>query len=163
MTTAAEETTADANSASDDSILVRIGASRYAVGLAHVAEVGKVPPLARVPGVPTWLAGVANWRGRILPVLDLRSLLGSDAVPFTSTARLVVLSTDGTSVGVLADLVEGTAAIGATLAPMPAVPPGPGADLVRGHVPRDDGPIAVLDVDAVLRLRDHLPRSRRSA
>ena len=142
---------------------MRIGTSRYAVGLTHVAEVGKVPSLSRVPGVPAWLAGVANWRGRILPVLDLRSLLGAEAVRFGSTARLVVLSVEGTSVGMLADSVEGTSALGATLAPMPAVLPGAGAELVRGQVPRDDGPVAVLDVDAVMRLREHLPRGRRSA
>lgn len=162
MTTAAEETV-DADTTSDDTILVRMGGSRYAVALAHVAEVGKVPPLTRVPGVPAWLAGVANWRGRILPVLDLRSLLGADVVDFGSTARLVVLSTDGTSVGVLTDAVEGTAAIGAAVAPVPSVLPGAGAELVRGQVPRDDGPVAVLDVDAVLRLRELMPRGRRSA
>jgi purine-binding chemotaxis protein CheW len=146
-----------------DALLVRIGSGRYAVGLGHVAEVGKVPPLTRVPGVPVWLTGVANWRGRILPVLDLRPLLGADVVSFGSTARLVVLSTDGTSVGVLADSVEGTSAIGATPAPMPAVLPGTGAELVCGQVPRHDGPLAVLDVEAVLRLRERLPRGRRSA
>jgi chemotaxis signal transduction protein len=131
--------------------------------MADVAEVGKVPALTRVPGVSSWLAGVANWRGRILPVLDLRSLLGADVVELGPTARLVVLATDGTSVGVLADAVEGTSVVGATAAPVPAVLPGAGAELVRGQVPRDDGPVAVLDVGAVLRLREQLPRGRRSA
>jgi purine-binding chemotaxis protein CheW len=161
VTTAAEET--DVDTTSDDSILVRVGGSRYAIGLAHVAEVGKVPLLTRVPGVPSWLAGVANWRGRILPVLDLRSLLGAEVVELGSPARLVVLLTDGASVGVLTDAVEGTASVGMAVAPVPAVLPGAGPELVRGQVPRDDGPVAVLDVDAVLRLRERLPRGRRGA
>jgi purine-binding chemotaxis protein CheW len=140
-----------------------MGSSRYAVGLAQVAEVGKVPPLTRVPGSPAWLAGVANWRGRILPVVDLRSLLGADVAGFGPSARLVALTSDAATVGVVVDAVDGTAAVGTAAVPVPAVLPGCGADLVRGQVPLDDGPLAVLDVDAVVRLRERLPRGRRSA
>jgi len=162
-TLASPSVTGEDKAADADAVVLRLGAGRFAADLAKVAEVGRVPAVTRVPGGPGWLAGVANWRGRILPVLDLRSLLGADVVPFGPAARLVVLSADGTSVGMLADSVEGTSAIGSAFAPMPAAVPGAGAELVRGQVPRDDGPIAVLDVDAVLRLREHLPRGRRSA
>lgn len=160
MTAAAEDVAVDADSAAAavDTVIVRIGSGRYAVGLAHVAEVGKVPALSRIPGVPSWLSGVANWRGRILPVLDLGPLLGGDVVSRGLTARLVVLSAEGTSVGVLADSVEGTSSIGVALASMPAMLPGAGAELVCAQVPRDDGPVAVLDVEAVMRLRELLPR-----
>jgi purine-binding chemotaxis protein CheW len=146
-----------------EAVVVRLGAGRFAVGLAHVAEVGRVPPLTRVPGMPVWLAGVGNWRGRILPALDLRTLLGADAVALTARARLVVLSTDHASVGLLVDEVEGTTSVIEDVAPFPAALPGGGAELVAGQLPREDGPIAVLDVEAVMRLRDALPRRRRSA
>lgn len=149
--------------AAGDTIVVRIGGARYAVGLAQVAEVTKVPPLTRVPGVPAWVSGVANWRGRILTVLDLRSLLGADVAALDAAARLVVLTTDVATVGVLVDKVEGTAAVASAEVLVPAVLPSAAADLVRSHVPLDDGPLAVLDVDAVMRLRDQLPRGRRTA
>ena len=47
------------------------------MGRSAVAEVGRLPKLTRVPGTPEWLSGVANWRGRILAVLDVRPLLGA--------------------------------------------------------------------------------------
>ena len=159
MTTAAEDMVDAETSA--DAVLVRIGASRYAVGLDFVAEVGKVPPLTRVPGVAAWLAGVANWRGRILPVLDPRSLLGAEVVAHGASARLVVLTTEVATVAVLVDAVDGTVAVGAAGAPVPAMLPG--AELVHSQMPLEDGPIAVLDVEAVVRLRERLPRGRRSA
>ena len=53
-------------------VLVRLGGCRYALPMASVAEVGRPPGLTRVPGLPSWVAGVANWRGRVLAVLDLR-------------------------------------------------------------------------------------------
>lgn len=146
-----------------DAIVVRLGAGRFAVALPAVAEVGNVPPVTRVPGVPAWLAGVANWRGRILPVLDLRTLLGADAVPFAARARLVVLATEGANVGLLVDGVEGTTSTAEEVAPFPAGVSGAAESLVSGQLPRDEGPVAVLDVPAVMRLRDGLPQGRRSA
>lgn len=146
-----------------DAIVARLGAGRFAVDLDRVAEVGRVPVITRIPGVPTWLAGLANWRGRILPILDLRTLLGADAFAAPATARVVVVTIESAVVGLLVDAVDGTTTVGGDLAPFPAVLPGAGADLVRGQVPREDGPVAVLDVEAVMRLREALPRGRRSA
>ena len=54
-------------------VIVRFGSSRYAVAMSSVAEVVPVPVTSRVPGCPRWLAGVVNWRGRVLPVIDPRS------------------------------------------------------------------------------------------
>jgi len=143
-----------------DAVVVRLGTGRFAVGLAQVAEVGKVPTVTRVPGAPAWVAGVVNWRGRILAVLDLGLLLGRDAAACATTTRLVVLTTDIATVGVLAAGGGGTASLGSDHEPVPAALSGARADLVRGQVPRGDGPVAVLDVDAVIRLRDGLPRKR---
>jgi len=145
-----------------DAVIVRLGAGRFAADLTGVAEVGRLPALTRVPGVPVWLAGVANWRGRLLPVLDLRPLLGADADPPGPRARLVVLTDDGVSAGIIVDAVDGTDALGA-VEEFPAAIADRGTDLLAGQVPYDDGPIAVLDIRAVLRLRDELPRTRRTA
>jgi len=106
---------------------------------------------------------VANWRGRLLPVLDLRGLLGADRTPFGGSARLLVLVDDGISAGIVVDGVEGTGSLGAQVDEFPAAFAGPGATLLRGQVPRDDGPVAVIDPAAVLRLRETLPRARRTA
>jgi chemotaxis signal transduction protein len=144
-----------------DAVLIRLGDSRFAVGMADVAEVGRLPAVTRLPGVPGWLAGVVNWRGRLLPAVDLRALLGAESAPWTRDARLVVLATDTVSVGLLVDGVDGTTSVGDELAPFPAALDACG--LVRGQLPRPNGPVAVLDVDAVVRLRESLPRARRSA
>jgi purine-binding chemotaxis protein CheW len=143
-------------------VVVRLGVGRFAVALESVAEVGNLPRVTRVPGAPVWLAGVANWRGRILPVLDLRDLLGGTADRPGPSARLVVVAIDGITLGLVVDAVEGTETLGA-VDEFPAVLAGPAAGLVAGQVPREDGPIALLETAALIRLRDALPRGRRSA
>jgi chemotaxis signal transduction protein len=148
--------------AESDAIVVVLGTGRFAVDLASVAEVGRAPSVTRVPGLPAWMAGVANWRGRILPVIDLRGLLGAEVTPLDARGRLLVLTDGNHVVGMVADAVDGTTKLGDVAAFPPASGPA-GSGLLCGQVPRDDGPIAVLDVTAVLRLRDQLPRGRRSA
>ena len=162
---AADAPVADASlseASAAEAVVVRLGAGRFAVGLSAVAEVGRVPALTRIPGAPEWLRGVANWRGRLLPVLDLRSLLGAQAGPVQPSARLVVLAVDGVSAGVLVDAVEGTGALDGQIEEFPAALVDRGSLLLAGQVPSEDGPIAVLDTQAVLRLREELPRARRA-
>jgi purine-binding chemotaxis protein CheW len=162
VTTAAPAVVDDA-AADSDAVVVRLGAGRFAVALASVAEVGRVPAVTRVPGMPGWVGGVANWRGRVLPILDLRSLLGADETTLGPGARLLVLAAEGVTVGLLVEAVEGTAVVAASAEPFPATLAGPAARLLAGQVPHEDGPVAVVDVGAVLRMRESLPRGRRSA
>lgn len=140
-------------------VVLRLGMSRFAVAMDSVAEVVSVPRLSRMPAAPVWLAGVANWRGRVLPVLDLRVLVGVDQTPLASTARLVVLAHGPLEAGVLADAVPGLVTRGEELDPTPATVPPAAGSIIEGILD-DDGPIAVLDAAAVLALRGQLPRVR---
>ena len=146
----------------NESVVIRLGDGRFAAELDAVAEVGRVPSVTRIPGSPGWLSGVANWRGRLLPVLDLRSLLGAPETRLGSTARLIVLSVDGVSAGIVVDSVEGTGVLDAAVEEFPAALADRGSFLLAGQVPSADGPVAVLDTRAVLRLREQLPRARRA-
>jgi purine-binding chemotaxis protein CheW len=144
-------------------VVVRLGGSRYALPMAAVAEVGRPPSLTRVPGVPTWLAGVANWRGRVLAVLDLRPLLSNPGEALDRRARLVVLNRGSVPVGLLTEGVEGTQEISEDeIEPSLAHLPGSASELLAGQVTDAEGPCGVLDLDAVFRLADVLPRARRA-
>lgn len=143
-------------------VVVRFGSARYAVAMSSVAEVVPVPVMTRIPGCPSWLAGVINWRGRVLPVVDPRSLLGAELSPMPSSARLLVLSVDGVEAGLLAEAVSGLLEAGdeAPDAP-PATAPTSATSLILGVVNDATGPISLVDAAAVLRLRSALPTVRR--
>jgi purine-binding chemotaxis protein CheW len=152
-----------AATAAEEVVVVRLGGSRYALPMSAVAEVGRPPGLTRVPGLPAWLAGVANWRGRVLAVLDLRPLLEAPADELDRRGRLVVLNRGGVPVGLLTEGVEGTLVVEpeqveASLAHLP----GTAAELLSGQVTDEEGPFGVVDLDAVYRLSDALPRARRA-
>ena len=145
-------------------VVVRLGGCRYALPMSSVAEVGRPPSLTRVPGLPVWVAGVANWRGRVLAVLDLRTLLGAETTAVDRRSRLVVLQHETVRVGLLVESVAGGAqldpeAVEAALVHLPETT----TALLSGQVTDADGPYGVLDLEAVLGLADSLPRARRTA
>ncbi len=134
-------------------VVLRLGSARYVVPMAHVAEVVHVPRTTRVPASPGWLVGLANWRGRVLPVLDLRPLLGAETVPLATSARLVVLTLDDVEAGLLADQVPGPLPQAEwTVAPPPPTAASAVADLLAGVLQDDGGPVSLLDAAAVLSL-----------
>ncbi len=148
----------------DGYVLMRLGGSRYAVGMSAVAEVGRLPRLTRVPGTPVWLSGVANWRGRILAVLDVRPLLGAAITPTGSLGRLVVLTENTVTVGLLTEGVQGVIDCDEDrIDTAPMTLDSDAASLLIGQFTEPTGPIAVLDPAAVLNLRLRLPSPRRLA
>ena len=144
-------------------VVVRLGGCRYALPMPSVAEVGRPPQLTRVPGLPAWVAGVANWRGRVLAVLDLRPLLAASAGPADRSGRLVVLTSGSVTVGLLTEGVEGTLVLDQEqVEPALAHLPDEAGALFAGQLTDAGGPIGLLALEAVFGLADQLPRVRKA-
>ena len=59
-------------------VALRMAGELYLVAREEAREVLGVPaPLTRVPGAKSWMLGLANVRGQLLPIIDLRAYLGS--------------------------------------------------------------------------------------
>ena len=83
--------------------------ARYGIDILQVQEIISVPPITRVPKAPPYIKGVINLRGRIIPVMDLRSRLGLDSISFDEKTCIIVvnINKDGEKIalGVIVDTV----------------------------------------------------------
>lgn len=77
---------------------------RFAVPMGPVQEIIRLPEVARLPMAPPALEGLANLRGRILPIIDLRRVLGVP-VPETSDATRALVIHIGQPLGFVVDHV----------------------------------------------------------
>lgn len=148
-----------------ETVVVRLGGCRYGLPMTSVAEVGRPPALTRVPGLPEWVAGAANWRGRVLAVLDVRPLLAGAREPLDRRGRMVVLTArSGVQAGLLVEDVEGTVAVAPEQVepPLASLPPGT-AQLLAGQLTDAEGPVGLVDLPALFALADELPRARRAS
>jgi len=89
-------------------VAFRMGPEHFIAARAQVREVLPVPAqLTRVPGAASWLRGIANVRGHLLPVSDLRALLGGGGAVRERRARVLVINHREVPAGLIVDEVYG--------------------------------------------------------
>jgi twitching motility protein PilI len=89
-------------------VALRMAGDLYLVAREETREVLGVPQsTTRVPGAKPWIKGLANVRGSLLPVVDLRHFLGSGVTPITRNTRVVVVNHREIPAGLLVDEVLG--------------------------------------------------------
>ena len=85
----------------------RVGARYLVSSINEVNEILTLPALTIVPGTRPWLLGVANVRGNLVPVIDLRQYLEGERTQLTDSSRVLLVRQLGGSVGLLIDEVLG--------------------------------------------------------
>jgi twitching motility protein PilI len=80
---------------------------RLVAPMGSVTEILMVPPLTRLPRVQPWVRGVANVRGRLLPVIGLAAFLGGRSTLNWREHRVLVLGDAGFDCAVVVDEVQG--------------------------------------------------------
>ena len=68
-----------------------LGGQRMVAPMGEVAEILKVPGSTRLPGVQTWVRGVSNVRGRLLPLIDLEAFFSGSLSRGRNRNRVLVL------------------------------------------------------------------------
>lgn len=86
-------------------ILLCAGEREYALPLGCVVEVVRMAALAPSPGASGHVLGLLDLRGRVVPVLDLRALLGLPAATPGLSTPICVVEAGGRAFGLVADAV----------------------------------------------------------
>lgn len=86
----------------------RLGAERFVTGRGDVREVLPIPEhVTRVPGAKPWLRGIANLRGQLLTIVDLKSFLGAGGAASDRQARILIVASRDVPTGLIVDEVVG--------------------------------------------------------
>lgn len=132
-----------------DLLVFFLAGERYGIETAHVLEVVPLRELTPVPCTPSFVLGVINHRGRILPVLDLRRLFELAGQGITEGSRIVAVEAGGMTFGIFADAVAGTVRVGAhEVVPPPTALTGDRQVFIQGVTGEM---VAVLDLEALAR------------
>jgi twitching motility protein PilI len=80
---------------------------RFVAPMGIVSEMLEVPPHTHLPGVQPWVRGVANVRGRLLPLFDMAAFFGERMVGSRKQRRVLILETESLYSGLIVDQVFG--------------------------------------------------------
>jgi purine-binding chemotaxis protein CheW len=124
--------------------MVSLAGCRFAVEVRFSREVVVLDEYTRVPLAPAHLLGVANLRGNIVPLVDVRPLLGLAPATAGREARALVVEREGMQLALLIDEVLG-------LEPLDGFSRrADEGDLIAGHVARDGEAMILVDMDALV-------------
>jgi twitching motility protein PilI len=89
-------------------VAFRMGGETFLVAREETREVlGYPAAITRVPGAKTWVKGLANVRGQLLPMVDLRQFLGSGVTTAGRNTRVIVVNHRDIPAGLMVDEVLG--------------------------------------------------------
>jgi purine-binding chemotaxis protein CheW len=100
------------DAASENLLIFQLAGESFALRLASIAEIIRLPDLAHMPLVPPSLLGLANLRGIVLPVISLRALLQLPGVETNEQTRVDVIRGDA-AVGFVVDRIDRLLALAA--------------------------------------------------
>ncbi|CCG42344.1 chemotaxis protein CheW [Magnetospirillum molischianum] len=129
-------------------VIFHVQAESFAVALSDVQEIIRMPDVVRVPMSPGALEGLANLRGTVLPVVNLRHAFGFTQTAHDDSTRVVVLDL-GRPVGMVVDRMANVVTVEASsIEPASSIQGTIDTDLLTGMIKADDGQSMVMILDA---------------
>jgi len=128
-----------------------VGEEEYGLELLRVKEVIRVREITWLPKAPSFVKGIINLRGDVIPIIDLRDKFGLEAKEATANTRVIVVEVEGKLMGMVVDSASQVVRIPADqIDPPPPVFGGRAQDFITGVGKIEDKLIILLNSDAIL-------------
>lgn len=84
-------------------VIFTLGLEEYAIDICQAKEIIRIPKITKIAGLPSFIEGVFNLRGKLIPVFDLKKRFGFDQHERGIDSRLLILELDGMTLGITVD------------------------------------------------------------
>jgi purine-binding chemotaxis protein CheW len=88
-------------------VVFALGETLLGVELGRLLRIVRLAPITRVPRAPLFVMGVFNYRGQIVPAVDLRKRLGLPAAEYGAKARILIVELGARTAGLMVDATAG--------------------------------------------------------
>jgi purine-binding chemotaxis protein CheW len=140
-----------ANAGEEHVVIFRLANENYAIDIQSVQEIVRMQAITAIPGAADYIEGITNLRGRVVPVIDLRKRCGIAASDHTAETRIVVVSNEGSMVGLVVDAVTEVLRIPADDIEYPSgLMTGPENSYLRGTAKLDNRLVSLMDLEGLL-------------
>ena len=128
-----------------------LGKEEYAIEILKVQEIIGLMPITPVPRMPDYIKGVLNLRGKIVPVMNLRTRFGLKEVEYTEETCIIVVQENQYLMGVIVDKVSEVADIeGSQIEEVPSLGAGEQSEYLSGIGKVNEQVKMIVDVKRVL-------------
>jgi purine-binding chemotaxis protein CheW len=137
-------------------VIFRLAKEEYGLPITKVQEINRLVPITKLPQTPSFMEGIINLRGRIIPVVDLRKRFQLAAADQSEDNRIIIVEVNGQTVGIIVDAVTEVVRLsGANIEPPP-----PAfildAQYIHGVGKFDERLLILLDIDKILTSQEEI-------
>lgn len=135
----------------DTYLTFNVGGEEYALPVMHVTEIIRLQHISEVPDMPDCFRGVINLRGKVIPIMDVRSRFRLAARDYDDRTVVVVLEIEESAVGLVVDAVsEVTEILPERIDPAPQANAPDRVSAVRGMAKREGAVSILLDINRLV-------------
>jgi len=128
----------------------KLGEEEFGVDILKVQEINPMVEITKVPRSPSFVEGVVNLRGRVIPVIGMRKRFGLPVKAYDKDTRIMVADIGGQMLGFVVDEVSEVLRISdKAIEPPPSLVAGVDAEYLKGVVKLEDRLLILLDLDRV--------------
>lgn len=132
-----------------------IGEEEFGIDILKVQEIIRTMAITKVPNSPPHVQGVINLRGKVIPVIDLRSRFLLESKQHDSQTRIIVVDLHRVVIGFVVDGVSEVLRIQSnTVEPPPPVVSGIESEYIKGVGKLDDRLLILLDLDKLIPIEE---------
>lgn len=122
----------------------------YGLPITKVQEINRLVPVTKLPQTPSFMEGIINLRGRIIPVIDLRKRFEMVVADHGDDTRIIIVEMNGQIVGMTVDAVREVVTLSTANIEPPPSTVAVDSQYIDGVGKIDDRLIILLDIDKVL-------------
>lgn len=87
-------------------VVVKMASEEYALPITRVKDINRILPITKMPQTPSFMEGIVNLRGEIIPIVDLRERFHLPVIEETPESRIVIVEFKHRVLGMIVDGVE---------------------------------------------------------
>lgn len=137
-------------------VTFRLASEEYGLPITKVQEINRLLPITKLPQTPSFMEGIINLRGRIIPVIDLRKRFQLLITEHNEDTRIIVVEINGQTVGVTVDAVTEVVRLSTSDVEAPPASIAVDSRYINGVGKIDGRLIILLDTDQVLTAQEEI-------
>jgi purine-binding chemotaxis protein CheW len=132
-------------------VIFELGSENFGIDIASVEGINKMLDITKVPQAPSYVEGITNLRGSILPVIDLQKRFGLETQERNNETRIVVANVAGVKIGMIVAAVSEVLTIDdSVIEPPPPMVSNINSEFIVGVAKIDKRLVILLDLAKVL-------------
>jgi len=140
----------DEDTQKDKYLTFTVGEEEYGIEIYFVTEIIGIQKITDVPDMPTFIKGVINLRGKVIPVMDVRSRFKMPERQYDDRTCIIVVNVSSGAVGLVVDTVKEVLSIPPTQIELPPEVAGTAQQYIKGLGKVGDAVKILLDAEKLV-------------